>query len=129
MKALLQVTAGAGVILLAAVLVLLHMPIAHAGATVCGTISYYGTESGSRTSTGDYFDGTSMTMAVPHRSMIGKRYRVTNAHNGRSVVVWANDYGPRADLHRIGDVSKRVAELLGFVRAGTTRACLSIEGR
>lgn len=104
-------------------------PVYRAQAATChgqiGEVSWYGTESGSRTATGEHFNGTSMTMAVPRRSMIGKRYRVTDLRTGRSVVVRANDLGPAAWTHRIGDLSRAAAERLGIVHAGTARVCLS----
>jgi len=84
--------------------------------------SYYGTESGSRTATGEHFDGTSLTAAMPSRSHLGERWRVSYA--GRSVVVRVNDVGPAAWTRRGIDLSHAAAARIGLVRAGTGRVCL-----
>ena len=53
--------------------------------------SFYGSESGSRTASGQRFNQSAMTAA--HRSLpFGTKLRVT--HGGRSVVVTVNDRGP-----------------------------------
>lgn len=84
--------------------------------------SWYGTESGSRTASGDYFDGSSLTAAMPSRSHLGERWRVSYA--GRSVVVLVDDIGPAAYLHRGIDLSRAAAEIIGLTRAGVARVCL-----
>src|SRR5215831_13230290 len=59
-----------------------------------GLASYYGAEFDSlRTASGERFAKNRMTAA--HRTLpFGTRVRVTNAANGRSVVVRINDRGP-----------------------------------
>jgi rare lipoprotein A len=53
-------------------------------------------------------------MTAAHRSFpLGSRVRVTNRHNGRSVVVTVNDRGPFV-RGRIIDVTPAAARVLGF---------------
>jgi rare lipoprotein A len=59
-------------------------------------------------------------MAAHPTLPFGSRVEVTNLLNGRSVVVTIGDRIP-ADGDRIISVSRRAAEQLGFVNAGTTR--------
>ena len=54
--------------------------------------------------------------------------RVTNLTNHRSVVVRVNDRGPFAH-GRVIDVSKRTAEMLGFVRIGRAKVRVEYVGR
>lgn len=84
--------------------------------------SFYGSESGSRTATGEHFDGSSLTAAMPSRSHLGERWRVSYA--GRSVVVRINDIGPAARLGRGIDLSRAAASRIGLTRAGVGRVCL-----
>jgi rare lipoprotein A len=98
---------------------------------IAGTASFYGTESCQkhrpcRTATGAYFDGSSMTMAVPSRAMIGKRFRVTNMATGQSVDLTADDYGPAKWTGRVADLSRAAAVRLGMIRAGTARICMTV---
>jgi rare lipoprotein A (peptidoglycan hydrolase) len=88
--------------------------------------SYYGTESGNRTATGERFDGSGLTAAMPSRKHLGEHWRVSYA--GRSVVVRINDVGPRADLHRGIDLSRASAEKLGLIHAGVATVCLERVG-
>ncbi len=120
---------GSGLILIAAWFWLAWTPLAHAGVPChgqVGTASWYGTESGSRTASGAYFDGSSMTAAMPRRSMMGKRVRVTDMRTGRSVVVAVNDIGPAAWTHRVIDLSRAAARALGM--GGLARVCVSLAG-
>ena len=99
--------------------------IASACTGTVGTASFYGTESCQkhrpcRTATGAYFDGSGLTAAMPSRSMLGKRVRVT--YQGRSVVVLVNDLGPAARLHRVIDLSRAAARRLGM--GGVGRVCI-----
>jgi rare lipoprotein A len=85
-----------------------------------GIASWYGPDfHGHRTANGEVYDQNELTGA--HRTLqMPSLVRVTNLENGRSVVVRINDRGPY--LHgRILDVSKRAAELLGFIGRGTAR--------
>jgi rare lipoprotein A len=94
----------------------------YANGRICGIASWYGSESGHRTATGAYFDGSSMTAAMPSRSMLGRRVRVTDMRTGRSVVVLVNDIGPARWTHRVIDLSRAAARALGM--DGVARVCL-----
>ncbi len=111
----------AALIVAAAALWLTYSVPAHAGET-CGLASWYSTESGTRTATGEHFDGTSMTAAMPDRKRLGERYRVT--HGSKSVVVRINDVGPAKRLHRVIDLSKAAAAKLGLIARGVGPVCL-----
>lgn len=108
-------------LVLATVVFAFSAPQIRAAERICGVASYYGTESGSRTATGEKFDGRGMTAAMPSRSMLGKRVRVI--YRGRSVVVRVNDIGPAKRLHRVIDLSKAAAAKLGMIDAGVGDVC------
>lgn len=85
----------------------------------CGGASWYALTS--RTASGERMDPSAMTAA--HRSLpFGTKVRVTNASNGRAVVVRINDRGPFVG-GRVLDLSKAAATRLGFRRAGHTKVC------
>lgn len=86
------------------------------------TASWYGAESGNRTATGDHFDGSSLTAAMPSRKHFGERYRVT--FRGKSVTVRINDLGPHKRLGRGIDLSRAAAEKIGMRHAGVARVCI-----
>lgn len=90
-----------------------------------GRVSWYGPGfHGRRTASGEIFDTTELTMA--HRTLeFGSQVRVTNLHNGRSVVLRVNDRGPYAG-GRIADLSHAAATELGFVDRGVTRARIEL---
>ncbi len=121
-KALLGATFGGLAILAFAWATLVFIQPVHAGEMRCGKASYYGTESGHRTASGDYFNGSSMTAAMPSRHHLGERYRVH--YQGRSVIVRINDTGGFAKYGRIVDLSKAAAKRLGLIRTGVGRVCL-----
>ncbi len=83
-----------------------------------GTASWYGEKfHGRTTSSGEIYDMYAMTAA--HRSLPLPTYaRVTNLHNGRSVVVKINDRGPFHD-NRLIDLSYVAAAKLGMLESGT----------
>ena len=59
----------------------------------------------------------------------GTRLRVTNLANGRSVSLRIVDRGPAPQLRAKGiviDVSRRAAEVLGFIQQGRTRVRLEV---
>jgi rare lipoprotein A len=90
-----------------------------------GIASWYGPDfHGGRTANGELYDENEMTAA--HRTLqLPCFVRVTNLENGRSVVVRINDRGPY--LHgRVIDMSKRAAQLLGFINKGTARVRLEV---
>lgn len=89
----------------------------------CGMASWYGSESGSRTASGEHFDPDGITAA--HRSLpFGTRIVVTDMHTGRSVRVRVTDRGPARWTGRIIDLSRGAARRLGMIKRGTARVCL-----
>lgn len=93
-----------------------------------GRASYYGKRfHGRKTASGERFDMNALTAA--HRTLpFGTMVRVTNAGNGRSVVVKVNDRGPFGDRSRIIDVSQAAAEALGMLQAGIAEVVLEVVG-
>ena len=84
------------------------------GRSFSGKASFYGSESGSRTASGQRFNQNAMTAA--HRSLpFGTRLRVT--HRGQSVVVTINDRGPFIK-GRVLDLSTGAARAIGLTGAG-----------
>lgn len=91
-----------------------------ASAAQCGTASWYGSESGSVTASGQHFNPKGMTAA--HRSFpFGTKVIVT--YEGKSVVVTINDRGP---FHkgRIIDLSEGAAKKLDLKKDGTGHVCI-----
>jgi rare lipoprotein A len=77
-----------------------------------GVASVYSTESGSGTASGQKLNPLALTAA--HRTLpFGTKVKVTNKHNGRSVVVTINDRGPFV-RGRVIDVTPAAARVLGF---------------
>jgi rare lipoprotein A len=77
-----------------------------------GVASVYSTESGSGTASGQKLNPQALTAA--HRTLpFGSKVKVTNKHNGRSVVVIINDRGPFV-RGRVIDVTPAAARVLGF---------------
>ncbi|MGE9267829.1 MAG: septal ring lytic transglycosylase RlpA family protein [Verrucomicrobiales bacterium] len=71
---------------------------------------------GTATASGEKLNDYAMTAA--HKTLpMGTKVRVTNKHNGKSVVVRINDRGPFIK-GRIIDVTKGAAQKLGFIKAG-----------
>jgi rare lipoprotein A len=92
-----------------------HASIApSSGRSFSGIASYYGSESGSKTASGQRFNQNAMTAA--HRTLpFGTRLRVT--HGERSVVVTINDRGPFI-RGRVLDLSKGAARAIGLPGVG-----------
>ncbi len=103
---------------------LVHSEVATRGEAI-GKASYYGEEfAGQPTASGETFDPGRLTAA--HRSLsFGTRVRVTNLHNGKSIVVRINDRGPHRK-GRIIDLSRRAATELGFRKLGLAQVRLEI---
>src|SRR5262245_25731124 len=82
--------------------------------------SYYGKElAGRRTASGERFNPSAMTAA--HRTLpFGTRVRVTNTHNGRSMIVRINDRGPFVKGRSI-DLSSGAARAIGMGTAANIR--------
>jgi rare lipoprotein A len=95
--------------------------------TQTGMASYYGTESGSQTASGQRFNPSAMTAA--HRTLpFGTHVRVTNRRNGRSVIVTINDRGPFV-AGRIIDLSTGAAGVIGMRSAGVAPVSLEVLAR
>ena len=91
-----------------------------------GLASWYGESQ--MTASGERFDKRAMTAA--HRSLpFGTRVRVTNQHNGRSVIVRINDRGPYGGHGRIIDLSEAAARMLHMIDAGVVPCRLEVIGR
>jgi rare lipoprotein A len=89
----------------------------------CLKASWYGTESGSRTADGSFFDGTQMIVA--HRTLpFGTKLHLTNKANGRVAVATVRDRGPAEWTGRDLDLSRAVAQKLGMIRAGVGTVCI-----
>jgi len=90
------------------------------GAAQAQVASYYGKEfSGHRTASGERFNPGAMTAA--HRTLpFGTRVRVTNTHNGRSVIVRINDRGPFVKGRSI-DLSSGAARAIAMGSTGNVR--------
>ena len=92
------------------------------GRTFSGLASYYGSESGSRTASGQRMNSNAMTCA--HRSLpFGTKLRVT--HGGQSVIVTVNDRGPFI-RGRVLDLSTGAARAIGLTRAGVGRVTAEV---
>ena len=94
-----------------------------------GLASYYGKEfHGRRTASGTRFDINAMVAAHPSYPF-GTRLRVTNLANGKSATVRIVDRGPAPQLRADGliiDLSRKAAEVLGFIQRGRTRVRLDV---
>jgi rare lipoprotein A len=100
------------------------MPTAGTGHSFSGMASYYGSESGSRTASGQRMNSSAMTCA--HRSLpFGTRLRVT--HGDRSVIVTVNDRGPFV-RGRVLDLSTGAARAIGLIGAGVGRVTAEVVG-
>lgn len=97
-----------------------YYPAENAGYSAEGIASWYGPHfDGLSTANGEVFDQNALTAA--HTTLPMPSYvRVTNLDNGRALVLRVNDRGPFVG-DRIIDVSKRAAQLLGFLNKGTAR--------
>jgi rare lipoprotein A len=93
-----------------------------------GMASWYGDDfHGRLTANGEVFDMASLTAAHPTLPMPSYA-RVTNLHNGKSVIVRVNDRGPYHG-NRLIDVSNKAAELLEFKGNGVARVRVEYVGR
>ncbi len=90
-----------------------------------GVASWYGPDfHAKKTANGEKYDMNALTAA--HKTLpLPSIVRVTNLENGRSLVVRVNDRGPYA-RNRIIDVSKKVAQLLGFLEQGTAKVRVEV---
>lgn len=98
------------------------------GFTEQGIASWYGPGfHGKKTANGETYNQNAMTAAhklLPFNTSI----RVSNLDNGRSIVVRINDRGPFV-ANRVIDLSRKAAEQIGMIQAGTARVRLeALEG-
>jgi rare lipoprotein A len=115
------------IVLVALSIVVSQLPLAHlTGASAqdqAGVASVYSTESGGGTASGEKLNPQALTAA--HRSLpFGTKVKVTNKHNGNSVVVRINDRGPFV-RGRVIDLTPAAARVLGF--SGLTQVTLNKE--
>lgn len=90
-----------------------------------GMASYYWQPQ--RVASGGWFNPNALTAA--HKTLpFGTKVRVTNRHNGKSVVVTINDRGPYVK-GRVIDLSSRAAGVIGMKGSGVVPVSLSIVGR
>lgn len=93
-----------------------------------GIASWYGDEfHGRKTANGEVYDMYALTAAHPTLPL-PSYVEVTNMRNGRKLVVRVNDRGPYKH-DRVIDLSKKVSQLLGFYRQGTTPVRVRYLGR
>lgn len=94
----------------------------YSGGQLQGKASYYWQPQ--RVASGGWFNPNAMTAA--HKTLpFGTRVRVTNKHNGRSVVVRINDRGPYVK-GRIIDLSKAAAYKIGMQNAGVVPVTVEV---
>ena len=95
------------------------------GHSATGKASYYWQPQ--RVASGGWFNPNAMTAA--HKTLpFGTRVRVTNHHNGRSVVVKINDGGPYVKGGII-DLSKAAAHSIGMQSAGVVPVSIEVLGK
>ncbi|MDJ0510418.1 MAG: septal ring lytic transglycosylase RlpA family protein [Crocosphaera sp.] len=93
-----------------------------------GMASWYGPGfHGRLTANGERYNQNGLTAA--HKTLpFGTQVRVTNLHNGRSVIVRINDRGPY--IHgRVIDLSKGAANVIGLINSGVAPVQMEILGR
>ena len=99
-------------------------PVSGSGHSFSGMASFYGSESGTKTASGQRMNSNAMTCA--HRSLpFGTKLRVT--HNGQSVVVTVNDRGPFV-RGRVLDLSTGAARAIGLTSAGVGKVTAEVVG-
>jgi rare lipoprotein A len=92
--------------------------------TQTGEASWYGSEGGPLTATGERYNPQGMTAA--HRTIaFGSKVRVTNLRSGRSAIVTINDRGPYAG-GRIIDLSAAAAEAVGIKSSGVGKVRIEV---
>jgi rare lipoprotein A len=90
-----------------------------------GTASFYADHfQGRQTANGDRYNKNELTAA--HKTLsFGSKVKVTNLENQKSVIVTINDRGPFIK-GRIIDLSRKAAEALDIVRAGTGKVEIEV---
>lgn len=105
----------------------LTMPgIALAQSTEEGVANFYSDAfQGKKTASGEVYDKAGLTAA--HKKLpFGTKVKVTNAENGKSVVVTVNDR-MAASNKAVIDVTRRAAEELDFVKSGKAKVKLDVQ--
>lgn len=104
------------------------IPVQEGTKQVRGIASWYGPGfHGRQTANGERFNQNEMTAA--HRSLpFGTKVRVTNANNGRSVIVRINDRGPFVG-NRLIDLSAAAAQAIGLQSSGVGPVNIEILGQ
>ncbi|MGL4397516.1 MAG: septal ring lytic transglycosylase RlpA family protein [Hyphomicrobium sp.] len=93
--------------------------------SISGKASYYWQPQ--RVASGGWFNPNAMTAA--HKTLpFGTKVRVTNAHNGKSVVVTINDRGPYV-AGRVIDLSKAAAHAISMQGSGVVPVQVTVLGR
>ena len=106
---------GSAIIL--GVFALFSAPHVRAGECRQMVASHYGSESGNRTASGSYFDGTQMVAA--HKTLpFGTKLRVS--YKGKSVTVTVADRGPFVRGRQL-DLSTAAARKIGLTKVGVGR--------
>jgi rare lipoprotein A len=97
-------------------------PFTANAANGCGGASWYALNS--KTASGERMNPATLTAA--HRSLrFGTKVKVTNANNGKAVVVRINDRGPFIK-GRVLDLSRAAAKNIGMVSSGTAKVCYEV---
>ncbi len=124
MQNFLKVASGAALSLMLAVAPILPQANA-AETTLSGVASWYGPGfHGRTTANGERYNMNDMTAA--HKSLkFGTMVKVTNATNGKSVVVRINDRGPYVGK-RIIDLSKSAAQAIDMIGPGTASVTVEV---
>jgi rare lipoprotein A (peptidoglycan hydrolase) len=105
-----------------------YVPADEPGYDKAGLASWYGADfHGRKTANGEVFDMYALTAAHPTLPLPSYAY-VTSTTTGRTVLVRINDRGPYAH-HRIMDLSRRTAEVLGIAAAGVSEVRVKYAGR
>jgi rare lipoprotein A len=99
---------------------LLEQPVA-ATANECGTATWYGSESGSVTASGEAFTGHDLTAAHPYLPM-NSYILVVDQYSGASVSVRVNDRGPFSGA--ILDLSEAAFSQIASLDQGITSVCI-----
>ncbi len=91
-----------------------------------GVANFYGDKfQGKKTASGEVFDKDGLTAA--HKKLpFGTKVKVTNAENGKSVIVTVNDR-MAASNPAVIDVTHRAADDLGFAKAGKANVKLEVQ--
>jgi rare lipoprotein A len=93
-------------------------------ATHSGQASWYGSEAGSKTASGERYNPNGLTAA--HRTLpFGTKVRVTSLKTGKAVTVRINDRGPFI-RRRIIDVSAGAAEAIGIKSDGVGQVRMDV---